>query len=68
MSEVEVYQEEFDPKRKSGERQWRWRVRAANGEIVASGEGYSSRADAVRGFSNARNAMSSAVVKVEAES
>ena len=25
---------------------WRWRLKAANGEIVASGEGYVNRADA----------------------
>lgn len=28
---------------------WRWRLRASNGEVVASGEGYGSRKDAVRG-------------------
>lgn len=28
--------------------EWRWRLRAANGEIVASGEAYSSRRDAFR--------------------
>ncbi|MEO5605589.1 MAG: DUF1508 domain-containing protein [Novosphingobium sp.] len=27
-------------------RQWRWRLRAGNGEIIASGEGYHNRADA----------------------
>lgn len=25
--------------------EWRWRLRAKNGEIVASGEGYHNRAD-----------------------
>lgn len=27
---------------------WRWRLRGANGEIVASGESYTSRCDAMR--------------------
>lgn len=29
--------------------QWRWRLVAGNGEIVASGEAYVSRAHAIRG-------------------
>jgi uncharacterized protein YegP (UPF0339 family) len=29
---------------------WRWRVQAANGEIVATGEGFTRRRDAKRGF------------------
>lgn len=28
--------------------EWRWHVKAANGEIVAQGEGHGSRADAER--------------------
>ena len=28
---------------------WRWRVKGKNGEIVASGEAYSSRSSALRG-------------------
>ncbi len=28
---------------------WRWRLRASNGEVLASGEGYSSKAHAKRG-------------------
>ena len=27
--------------------QWRWRLKAANGEKIASGEGYYNKADAV---------------------
>jgi uncharacterized protein len=27
--------------------EWRWRLRAANGEIIASGEGYSQREDCI---------------------
>ncbi len=29
--------------------EWRFRVRTANGEIIAPNEGYTRRADAVRG-------------------
>lgn len=32
---------------KDGQGFWRWRLKAANGEIIASGEGYRNRADAV---------------------
>ena len=28
--------------------EWRWRLRAANGEIVASGESYKNRADCIQ--------------------
>ena len=53
MSRVEFY--------KSGLlRQWRWRVRAANGEIVASGESHSSQRDAMRAFQAATEAMQEA--------
>ncbi len=30
--------------------QWRWRLKAMNGEIVASGESYNSERDARRGL------------------
>lgn len=39
---VEVYED--------AGRRWRFRVKAANGEIVAQGEAYGSRADAMRGY------------------
>jgi hypothetical protein len=42
---------------------WRWRVRARNGEIVASGEGYTRKEDAVRGFKAAAMAMLEAVTE-----
>jgi len=35
----------FELYRSSSE--WRWRLRAANGEIVASGEGYRNRDDCI---------------------
>lgn len=47
---------------RSDEPEWRWRVKAANGEIVASGEGYTRREDAVRGFADAAHAMRQAQV------
>lgn len=36
---------------------WRWRVKARNAEIVATGESYGSEADAVRGFMAAYHAF-----------
>ena len=30
-----------------GRRQWRWRYRAANGRVIASGEAYRHRSDCV---------------------
>lgn len=42
---------------KSG-KEWRWRLRGANGEIQASGEGYTRKADALRGVRDmARSAL-----------
>jgi uncharacterized protein YegP (UPF0339 family) len=44
---VEVYRDK--------KREWRWRVRAANGRVLAdSGEGYKRRSDAVRGVRRTR--------------
>jgi uncharacterized protein len=45
MSTVDIYQD------KTGD--YRWRVVAANGEIVATGEGYTTEQDAERGFRDA---------------
>lgn len=53
---VEIYED------KSGE--YRWRVRAANGEIVATGEGYSTAKDAHRGFTDAACAVANAFGRV----
>ncbi len=36
--------------------EWRWRLRAANGQIVASGEGYKTKAGAKRGTDALRRA------------
>jgi Uncharacterized conserved protein len=41
VDHIEVFQSEDD-------HMWRWRAKAANGEIVASGEGHSRAEDAER--------------------
>jgi uncharacterized protein YegP (UPF0339 family) len=45
---IEIYQDQ------AGE--WRWRVKADNGEVVAVGEGYTRREDAERGLRAAAEA------------
>lgn len=35
---------------KRGKQPWRWRLVAANSEVVASSEGYASKENAVRGM------------------
>ena len=52
-SYVEVYQG------RDGE--WRWRLKSRNHRVIGIGEGYTRRADAVRG---ARRAAADAVVRV----
>lgn len=43
--------------------EWRWRLRASNGEIIAdSGEGYSSKQGAQRGVESVRRAVPEAPV------
>jgi hypothetical protein len=48
---VEFYQDEGSP----GE--YRWRLKAGNGEVVATGEGHSSEHDAIRAFVRAQDIM-----------
>ena len=48
MTPVDIYRDEAGA--------WRWRLTAANGEIVATGEGYTSQRDAQRGFTAAQTA------------
>lgn len=43
MSKYEIY--------KDVQNYWRWRFKAANGKIVASGEGYYNRADCLNAIS-----------------
>jgi len=46
---------------KDGQRRWRWRVRAANGKIVAtSGENFASRRNARRAWSALSRALRAA--------
>lgn len=40
-----------------GRRDWRWRLYARNGEIVACGEGYASERDAERGVEAVKRAV-----------
>lgn len=49
---IEIYQ--------ARDRSWRWRHKAGNHKVLASGEGYTRRRDAVRG---AKRAAPGAVLK-----
>lgn len=61
MSKVEIYESDIAQQASSdGQDRFRWRVKASNGEIVASGEGYTRREDAVHGFQDAARAMDDA--------
>lgn len=58
MSKYEIYEDE------AGE--WRWRLKAANSKIVASGEGYKTQGGAIRGVdANRRAAIRAKVVTVK---
>lgn len=48
MSKYEFYRDQ------AGE--WRWRLKASNGRIVASGEGYKTRAGVLKGIAAHRRA------------
>ncbi len=45
---MKAHFEIFETKR--GKQRWRWRLIAANGEIVVSSEGYASHENAIRGM------------------
>lgn len=51
-----------------GSGRWRWRLKARNHEIIASGEGYTNKTDAVRGVETHRKlaALARVVLMVEA--
>lgn len=54
----ELYQD------KAGE--WRFRLKASNGEVIASGQGYASKSGAQGGIDSVRrNAADAAVVEVD---
>lgn len=42
---------------------YRWRVQAANGEIIATGEGYTRKPDAKRGFQDAARTIREAWIR-----
>lgn len=47
---------------------WRFRLKASNGEVIATGQGYSSKASAKNGIESVKqNAAAAAVVEVEAD-
>lgn len=47
--------------------EWRWRLKARNGQIVASGEGYKTRGGVLSGIkAHRRIAITELVVEVEA--
>lgn len=54
---IEIYPDE------SGE--YRWRLKGGNGEIQATGEGHTSRRDAIRAAKAARRNMLIAKIEVE---
>jgi uncharacterized protein YegP (UPF0339 family) len=54
MSNYEIYQDNKD--------QWRWRLRADNGEIVAASEAYTREEDALRGAADAKRVSDEADV------
>lgn len=50
---VEIYKTTVLPESTHPVEEWRWRLKAANGEIVATGESYASERDTERGFTDA---------------
>ncbi|MCX7184975.1 MAG: DUF1508 domain-containing protein [Nitrosospira sp.] len=43
--------------------QWRWRLRAANHEIIASGEGYNNKQDCIHAVNLLKNTNAATPVK-----
>lgn len=44
---------------------WRFRLKAGNGEVIATGQGYASKSGAVNGIDSVRRNADSEVVEVE---
>ncbi|WP_298866532.1 YegP family protein [Microbacterium sp.] len=44
---------------------WRFRLKAGNGEVIATGQGYSSKSGALNGIDSVRRNADSDVVEVE---
>lgn len=61
LPRVEIFQGVNDDGEYNG--QFYWRLRAANNEIVATGEAYTSREDAKRGFIDAASTFNEAVIE-----
>lgn len=57
-SKFEVYED------KGG--QFRWRLKAANGEIVATGEAYTSKGAAIKGTESVKRAAAEATLEDQA--
>lgn len=49
---------------KDGSGEWRWRLQAANGEIVASGESYKNEEDARHAIALVRKSGAAAIVLI----
>ena len=59
MSKFEIY--------KDSQGEFRWRLRAANGEVIASGEGYTSKAGCLNGIESVRENAPIAEVEDQTE-
>jgi uncharacterized protein YegP (UPF0339 family) len=46
-------------------RQWRWRLRAANGKIIASGEAYENKSDCLAAIDLVKEASAASVEESE---
>lgn len=58
-SVFEIYQD------RSGE--WRFRLKAKNGEIIATGEGYKTKQGCIRGVESVKRNAAKAIVMTETE-
>ncbi len=47
--------------------EWRWRLRAANGKIIASGEGYKNKMDAVAAIDLVKRSGDAIIEEIHAE-
>lgn len=53
---------------KDKNKEWRWNLKASNGEVIATSEGYSSESAARKGIKSVRkNALIAKVVKLKGE-
>lgn len=64
MPTFEIYPSEQMRLLGDGLPEWRWRLRAGNGEIVAAGESYTRREDAERAVERLRELAATATVEV----